>query len=399
MPFLTGVTYYPTTTITTTVTTTSVSGDSVTVKRRDAAPSYRVPHYCSHCPELPNFSSACLCLGVTRTTVTLSTPVKTVAVYQTSEATVTHDVYRTKTLFSTDSIYQTTVDSTKTIFAADATATFSTTDSTDIITYTSATETDYITVSTVELDVIYSTTLVLSTVSTATIPSTLSTETIYTTDTTINVLDVSVTTVSSADATSIVTSYSTTVTDTTTVDTVTVTDTATATTTIISTSTSAIFTGSCLPTPTFTAVAQAQNTPYYLLDNQVGVSQTGDALWEPYNAGNAVKYTFAFDADGYLFLPGMIPPFTTMTYYMYAGLGTSGSLFPQIASQAIVAAGVAAGVRAYITGCVNSVTGALTLSTAGRSEILWCSGELWMSNNEGSDVGGRQCVEVFPIAS
>jgi hypothetical protein len=108
------------------------------------------------------------------------------------------------------------------------------------------------------------------------------------------------------------------------------------------------------------------------------------------------KYIWALDSQSRLYLAYNVPPYT-YTYYAYMVNSGSGSNWPQVGTQSSVASQIAAGgLVSYITGCVNSLTGQLELNAAGRTQILWCGQQLWMSNNLGSDINRGVCEQMFP---
>jgi hypothetical protein len=52
---------------------------------------------------------------------------------------------------------------------------------------------------------------------------------------------------------------------------------------------------------------------------------------------------------------------------------------------------------ARVRGCVNSVTGELTIEAAGRTNILYCGAQLWISAGAGEDINrGSPCVPMYP---
>jgi hypothetical protein len=112
------------------------------------------------------------------------------------------------------------------------------------------------------------------------------------------------------------------------------------------------------------------------------------------------RYIWALDSDGYLGLAYNIPPYTTK-YTAYMSTASPGSNWPQVNTAQAVNAQVANGApTTKIRGCVNSVTGELTLDAAGRTNILFCGQQLWMSAGDGADINrGAPCVKMTPIVS
>jgi hypothetical protein len=139
---------------------------------------------------------------------------------------------------------------------------------------------------------------------------------------------------------------------------------------------------------------QYGNTPYYLYDTQTSPFQ-GQVIWAQYNAPLSAKFTWALDSDSNLYVAHKINGYP-YTYYPYVSLAGKGSLFPQVQQLAGVKNAVSTGNAAYIKGCINSLTGELTLNAAGRTQMTICGLQLWMSNTLGSDVNRGGCVQMFP---
>ncbi|KAK3369889.1 hypothetical protein B0H63DRAFT_497141 [Podospora didyma] len=127
---------------------------------------------------------------------------------------------------------------------------------------------------------------------------------------------------------------------------------------------------------------------------------TGGITWSAASASTAAsvqnKYIWSLDENARLNLAYNVPPYT-YKYYAYMSTASPGSNWPQVNTEASVAAQVNnGGAVTYITGCVDSVTGELTLNAAGRTHILWCGQQLWMSYAKGEDINRGVCVEMFP---
>jgi len=58
--------------------------------------------------------------------------------------------------------------------------------------------------------------------------------------------------------------------------------------------------------------------------------------------------------------------------------------------------GVNSGSISLIKACVNSLTGELTMNAGGRTQMLICGGQLWMSETLGSDINRGGCTQMFP---
>ncbi|KAK4215481.1 hypothetical protein QBC37DRAFT_458698 [Rhypophila decipiens] len=127
---------------------------------------------------------------------------------------------------------------------------------------------------------------------------------------------------------------------------------------------------------------------------------TGGITWQAASSSTSAsfqnKYIWALDEEGRLNVAYNVPPYT-YKYYAYMSTASSGSNWPQVNTETSVRSQVNAGQAVtYITGCVDSVTGELTLNAAGRTQILWCGQQLWMSSNLGTDINRGVCVQMFP---
>lgn len=108
------------------------------------------------------------------------------------------------------------------------------------------------------------------------------------------------------------------------------------------------------------------------------------------------KYIWALDSDSNLVLANPVPPYT-FSYMAYVSTTTAGSVWPQVAIKATVISMVnnGAGV-ALIKGCIDPVTGELTLNAGGRENILWCGAQMWMSYGNGEDINRGGCTRMYP---
>ncbi|OIW31528.1 hypothetical protein CONLIGDRAFT_629205 [Coniochaeta ligniaria NRRL 30616] len=144
---------------------------------------------------------------------------------------------------------------------------------------------------------------------------------------------------------------------------------------------------------------QYAGNDYYIYANLLN-GLTGGVTWNALSASTAAsvqnKYIWTIDANGHLGLAYNVPPYTYQ-YVVYMSTASSGSNWPQLGTQASVAASVAAGAAVtYVNACVDSITGELKLDAAGRTQIMYCGQQLWMSSTLGSDVNRGTCVQMFP---
>ena len=113
-------------------------------------------------------------------------------------------------------------------------------------------------------------------------------------------------------------------------------------------------------------------------------------------------YIWQLNVHNNLVLAYNVPPYMN-AYLAYVATSSSGSLFVQIADPyklgALDSNGFVGVVGAPVKGCINSVTGELTLNAAGRTNILWCGQQLWMSAGGGEDVNRGPCVQMHPTIS
>jgi hypothetical protein len=127
---------------------------------------------------------------------------------------------------------------------------------------------------------------------------------------------------------------------------------------------------------------------------------SGGVTWQQGSTSTSTtvqnKYLLAIDAQGHLYLAYNIPPYS-YTYYFYVSTASSGSLWPQVNTQQAIANSIANGGQvAYVNACVNTATNQLQLEAAGRTQMLYCGAQLWMSNTLGSDINRGGCTQMFP---
>jgi len=134
--------------------------------------------------------------------------------------------------------------------------------------------------------------------------------------------------------------------------------------------------------------------PYYLYDSQTNVA-TGNILWGGYSPGLYPRYTWALDSDSSLYLALKINGYP-YTYYPYVSATGTGSVIAVVENAAQVKSQVSLGTFSYLKGCVNPLTGELTVTAGGRTQMMNCGAQLWMSNNLGVDVNRGGCTQMFP---
>ncbi|KAK3947473.1 hypothetical protein QBC32DRAFT_84151 [Pseudoneurospora amorphoporcata] len=153
-------------------------------------------------------------------------------------------------------------------------------------------------------------------------------------------------------------------------------------------------------TDAFRAMTTFNGNTLYMYANMLN-ALTGGLIW---NAGSTStsqsvqsRYNLAIDSEGYLYLHDKIAPYT-YTYYLYVSTSNSGSSWPQINTKDAVNNMIANGSKiSKIKGCVNSVTGELTVQDSlGRSNILYCGVQVWLSSTLGEDVNRGGCYQQFP---
>ncbi|KAK3317545.1 hypothetical protein B0T19DRAFT_479607 [Cercophora scortea] len=150
----------------------------------------------------------------------------------------------------------------------------------------------------------------------------------------------------------------------------------------------------------FKAIAtEYNNSPLLFYANMLN-ALSGGMNWAAASASTSAsvqnKYIFALDSQGRLYLAYNLPPYTYV-YYVYVSTSTTGSLWPQINTQASVASSIANGGKvAYVSGCVDPVSKELTLNAADRANILYCGQQMWMAYGAGEDISRGGCTRMYP---
>jgi hypothetical protein len=181
----------------------------------------------------------------------------------------------------------------------------------------------------------------------------------------------------------------------------TTTETSSVTTTVSATVTQTVSTclkGAALG-PFKASITEVNSNTYFMYANLLN-GLTGGFNWQVGSTSTASsiqnRYIWSLDEQGRLYLANNVPPYN-YNYYAYMSTYSSGSNWPQIGTQQSVAAQIANGASiTYLTGCVDSVTGELTLNAGGRTHILWCGAQMWMSYSKGEDINRGTCIEVHP---
>ncbi|KAJ4374711.1 hypothetical protein N0V85_009048 [Neurospora sp. IMI 360204] len=154
-------------------------------------------------------------------------------------------------------------------------------------------------------------------------------------------------------------------------------------------------------TDAFRAMTTYNGNTLYMYANMLPNAVSGGLTWQPgsTNPSPAIqpRYNLALDSEGSLYLHDRIAPYT-YTYYVYISTLSSGSQWPQIATKQAVENQIAQGGKvSKIKGCVNSVTGELTLQDSiGRKNIFWCGQQVWLSAGLGEDINRGVCTQQFP---
>ncbi|KAK3898757.1 hypothetical protein C8A05DRAFT_37646 [Staphylotrichum tortipilum] len=155
--------------------------------------------------------------------------------------------------------------------------------------------------------------------------------------------------------------------------------------------------------PFYATATEFGGSPLQFYANMLN-ALSGGLNWTPGTTSTSPsaknKYIFKIDADGYLALGLNLPPYT-FDYIVYMSTASAtGSNWPQVGTRASVENSIALGGKVTkLKGCVNSVTGELTLDAAGRTNILYCGAQVWMSFGAGEDINRGTCVKMFPKVS
>lgn len=153
-------------------------------------------------------------------------------------------------------------------------------------------------------------------------------------------------------------------------------------------------------TDAFRAMTTFNGNTIYMYANLLnGISGNLNWLFGSTSTSASVqpRYNLALDSEGSLYFHDRVVPYT-YTYYVYIGTLNSGSSWLQINDKQAVEGQIAAGAKvSKIKGCVNSVTGELTLQDSlGRKNILICGGQVWLSAGLGEDINRGTCYQQFP---
>jgi hypothetical protein len=103
----------------------------------------------------------------------------------------------------------------------------------------------------------------------------------------------------------------------------------------------------------------------------------------------------ALDSNSNLCLPLKINGYP-YTYYPYVSSTGKGSVLAFVGQATTVKNLVSSGNGAHLKGCVDPVTGELTVNAGGRTQMMNCGSQLWMSNNLGVDVNRGGYTQMFP---
>lgn len=141
-------------------------------------------------------------------------------------------------------------------------------------------------------------------------------------------------------------------------------------------------------------------TPLYMFANMLN-NALGVLTWQSDSSSTSPtvqdEYFWALDADSNLVVAYTLPPYT-YTYMAYVVTTSTGTLWPQLNTKAVITSAINSGAQvAPIKGCIDSDTGDLTLNAAGRKNILYCGAQLWMGYGNGEDINrGSPCVRMYP---
>jgi hypothetical protein len=152
-------------------------------------------------------------------------------------------------------------------------------------------------------------------------------------------------------------------------------------------------------TPFKAQATEYGSTPVQIYANLLN-GLTGGITWQAASTSTSAsvqnKYIWAINSFGYLVLANNVPPYSYQ-YAAYMSTSTDGSNWPQLNTEASVASQILNGGKiTRIKGCINSITGELTLDAAGRTNILWCGQQLWMSYGGGEDINRGVCTKMYP---
>lgn len=132
------------------------------------------------------------------------------------------------------------------------------------------------------------------------------------------------------------------------------------------------------------------------------VSSNGMVAWQTVSGATGpttYSYTWTLDSNGYLELANPVGTATTVAVpYIDLSAAKTSSVAILTKPKAVVEAAVAAGTYVRLKGCVNAATGEVTISGAGRANILTCGNGFYLSNGNGLDVR-PDCTQFFPTAT
>lgn len=175
---------------------------------------------------------------------------------------------------------------------------------------------------------------------------------------------------------------------------------ATVTSVVTATSTAAVITTATTPTVTSTQSCKATGVPFRITAQVSGdktyLTDVGGALLQWFDLEGSennpiFRSTFILDNDGLLELVPAGGP--DIVQFIDVNTGTPTEQMFSV-DQDIVE-GTPGLVR--VRGCVDATTNIVTLSAAGRSNILACNGFPFLSTSDGSE-RGRGCVTLMPLA-
>lgn len=111
-------------------------------------------------------------------------------------------------------------------------------------------------------------------------------------------------------------------------------------------------------------------------------------------------HSWVFDAQGYL-ETAFTPLGSTEIAVPYVDISSTTPTSVRVTTRpkSDIEAGVRAGTYARIRGCIDALTNEITLSVAGKQNILNCGNNLYMSTGVGSELPAiYNCVRLFPTA-
>lgn len=143
------------------------------------------------------------------------------------------------------------------------------------------------------------------------------------------------------------------------------------------------------------------NLNLYITLNSDGA--TGNANWGQLpgntNALVANKYIWKIDSNGHVVLALPIAPYNNMLgLFVNSAPGSTRTMVPQIDRITTIAQRVAAGYNvAWVKGGVDPATKKLYFEAAGRKNLLYCTGVLFLGTGLGEDLVNNPCVLMHPV--